>query len=157
MKRIDDNTIELIHELIDRYFEAQTSAEEEKLLRQIIVSIDISTEKIDRCRAVMGLFAAQRTAGKNIKANVSKRIAILRYAAAAAVFVAIVTISIFAIQQPQPTSMAWINGEYITDEQAVQEFAASQIREIANMNDDALSSIRESIYETTYTITSSKL
>lgn len=51
---------EALLRLIDRYFEAETSLEEERYLRQLLVETDCDDTAVEAARAVMGVFAIDR-------------------------------------------------------------------------------------------------
>ena len=49
-----------IHELIDRYFNAETSEAEELRLKNILATTSYSSPEIDEAKAVLGYFAMSR-------------------------------------------------------------------------------------------------
>ena len=51
---------EALLRLIERYFEAETSLEEERYLRQLLVEPDCNDSAVEAARAVMGVFAVDR-------------------------------------------------------------------------------------------------
>lgn len=51
---------EALLRLIERYFEAETSLEEERYLRQLLVETDCNDSAVEAARAVMGVFAVDR-------------------------------------------------------------------------------------------------
>lgn len=51
---------EVMLQLIDRYFEAETSLEEERYLRRLLVETDCDDPAVEAARAVMGVFAVCR-------------------------------------------------------------------------------------------------
>lgn len=52
--------IDNLLQLIDRYFDGLTSADEERELREALADTRLSSPAIDEARAVMGVFAAAR-------------------------------------------------------------------------------------------------
>lgn len=51
---------EALLQLIERYFEAETSLEEERYLRRLLVKTDYNDDAVEAARAVMGVFAVER-------------------------------------------------------------------------------------------------
>ena len=144
MKRIDDKTIEQIHQLIDAYFDARTTLEEETLLRQILANVDVSTPKIQEARAVLGLFAYNRrnTAGKKKLAVQFKRI--IKYAAIIAVCAVIgVTVTNKIIEGESTKNMAWIGGKVVTDEDVTLNLLNEQLQDIATANENTFDMVAE--------------
>lgn len=61
MKAINpDREYNQLLELVDRYFEGETSLAEEKQLRRMLAETDSDTAEIEEARAVMGIFATSR-------------------------------------------------------------------------------------------------
>lgn len=58
MKQNED--IQRINDLIDRYFDATTSLDEERELRRLLAATSVRSPKIDEARAVMGLMVVER-------------------------------------------------------------------------------------------------
>lgn len=144
MKRIDDKTIEQIHQLIDAYFDAQTTTEEETLLKQILANVDVSTPKIQEARAVLGLFAYKRknNIGKKRFSFRFKRV--LKYAALIAVCAVIgITVTNKIIESESTKNMAWIGGKVVTDEDVTLNLLNEQLQDIATANENTFDMVAE--------------
>ena len=48
-------------EIVNRYFEAETTEEEERLLKRFLASDEAQGAEFDEARAVMGVFATARS------------------------------------------------------------------------------------------------
>lgn len=58
--------IKYLEHLIDLYFEGMTDSTQETRLRRLLASTELTSDKIDEARAVMGYFAASRAVeGRN--------------------------------------------------------------------------------------------
>ncbi len=128
MKKTDRNT-ETWDNLIARYFDAETTAEEERRLRRFLTSPESSGAQYDEVRAVMGfLITGKELHNKPVSTGRKHRHdLIVRFSAAAAIFV-VVGCSLLLLWQKQPGTpvladahsnedvcIAYINGEEITD------------------------------------------
>lgn len=146
MKRIDDKTIEQIHQLIDAYFDARTTIEEETLLKQILANVDVTTPKIQEARAVLGLFAYKR---KSVKGKNKKKIAlrfkkILKYAAIIAVCSVVgITVTNKIIENESTKNIAWIGGEVVTDEDVTLKLLNEQLQDVATANENTFDMVAE--------------
>ncbi len=109
-------------ELIDRYFEAVTTEEEEILLRRFLASAEGADRRYDDVRAVMGFLVT----GKQLRKAASPRPVRLRLSAwrgvaAAAVLVVgfgVATLSRFALPEAD-VYVAYVGGERVTAPDAV--------------------------------------
>lgn len=113
--------------LMERYFEAETSEQEEKVLKQFISSPAGASAHFDELRAVMGLAAF----GKQMKhsrpqdhvpehRNRSHRtVTLLRWSVAAVLCIAFgVSLSVYNFRQ-ENQCIAYIHGQKITDSEQV--------------------------------------
>lgn len=57
----DKNNHDELLRLVDRYFEGETSLEEERLLRRLLAESESRSAEVEEARAVMGLFACARS------------------------------------------------------------------------------------------------
>jgi len=73
--------------LIARYFDGETTLDEERKLRKMLASPDATENAADEARAVMGIFAAQRTC-KRVAAKHHKRLSLWHAAAGMAILLA---------------------------------------------------------------------
>lgn len=116
--------------LIDRYFEAQTSEAEELLLRQFVASPLADAPEmaslraaIDEVRAVMGVAVAARRRRSSASVAVVQRSRPLRQwrgVAAAMIGVALLAGGVAVYQYRNPSCLAYVDGERITDPATVQ-------------------------------------
>ena len=100
-------------ELIDTYFEGETSPEEERALRGFLARTD--DPAFDEARAVLGYFSAQRsrrTAGSRVRR-------LTGFAAAAACLALAVVFGHALLPRPDDTCVIYAYGEKNTDTQVV--------------------------------------
>lgn len=145
MEQLDNNTIRQIELLAEKYFRGETSTEEEKILREVLVNTNCSTSIINEARAVLGLFATQRIAKRKTRKKVFSFRRILAYAAALAVITTI-TATVF-IYKPteEPVNIAWIGGEMSTDEHVTLALLQEQFSDVAEAGENVKASIAESL------------
>ena len=142
MGQIDNTTLENIHELIDRFFDAQTSPDEEKILRQILVNIPYSSPKIDEARAYFSLFAMNKKASSR-----KKRLALRRIISIAATItvIAVIGIAYFIPSKPNQEYFSCIAGNISDDENTALNIFYEQINDAAEANSIMEQTIFESI------------
>jgi len=99
--------------LIERYFEAETTPEEERALREFLARTE--DPAFDEARAVLGYFSAQR-ARRAARGRVSKLTGLLA-AAAGLALVAVLGHSV--LSRPDDTCVIYAYGEKTTDTQVV--------------------------------------
>ena len=102
----------------ERYFEALTTADEERELRRFLATAEAQGREFDELRAVMGFL----TVGKRCEMRSRRRLIERRARRGAAVFVAlgVVTGSAFyAVDRRQNQCVAYIGGVKYTDESVV--------------------------------------
>lgn len=73
--KINDHTINSneLRRLIDRYFEAETTLEEERMLRRMLAESHDRSDYVEEARAVMGVFACGRHASAGDTAPAPRR------------------------------------------------------------------------------------
>ena len=117
-----------LEQLINRYFDGETTVQEEQALRKALADCPWSSEVIDEARFTMGYFAAhreqqQRTAKKSYRRQaigIAASIAIIL-----AIGIPILHHNWFA---PQPQYIAYVNGKVIKDnKQAVMSLIAQDL------------------------------
>lgn len=117
------NDPQLLLRLIDRYFEAETTLEEERTLRRLLAETDYVDEAVEAARAVMGVFAIDRKiAGGEVqkpKLRARRRLGSMQWAAISAVasvaiiIVAVVTMmNVGSMQNQKMLSVASVVGEH---------------------------------------------
>ncbi|MBD5257691.1 MAG: hypothetical protein HDS52_03235 [Barnesiella sp.] len=103
MKTVNpDREYELLLNLVNRYFEGETSREEEMTLRRHLVDTDCDMPEIEEARAVMGLFATarrQQPAPAAMPAAKPKR-SFPFAAVSAAASVAVIIVAVLSIMSP---------------------------------------------------------
>jgi len=116
-----------LERLIERYFDGDTSVQEEQMLRETLADCPWSSEAIDEARFTMGYFVAhscesQRVARKN---NRNKFIGI---AASIAIVLAIGIPAMYhSWFAPQPQCVAYVNGKVIDNDEDVMALIESDL------------------------------
>ncbi|MBR5673078.1 MAG: hypothetical protein IKW97_01640 [Muribaculaceae bacterium] len=119
-----------LEELISRYFEGETSVQEEQALRQCLADCPWQSETIDEARFTMGYFAAHRRQLER-KSRWLMNDRIIGIAASIAVILAVGGYVIWH-QQPQTTDMciAYVNGKTIDSSEQVMELIENDLNTI---------------------------
>ncbi|MBD5355955.1 MAG: hypothetical protein HDR88_02980 [Bacteroides sp.] len=121
------NDVEL-NKLIDRYFNAETTLEEEKILRNMLLSRSCLSNSQKEALAVMGYYAF------NTK---KKRIPIRLFSMYAAVIGAIILLVITFFIYPnddqvaEVTCIAYVRGIEIRDKSKIMQLVAEQLSEMS--------------------------
>ena len=116
-----------LEQLIERYFDGDTSVQEEQMLRETLADCPWSSEAIDEARFTMGYFVthsceSQRVARKN---NRNKFIGI---AASIAIVLAIGIPAMYhSWFAPQPQCVAYVNGKVIDNDEDVMALIESDL------------------------------
>lgn len=134
---MESTDITYLHQLIERYFEAATSVEEERELRRLIAPLeDTDDEAIREARAVMGFIAVMPKRAK-------RRTLLIRITgiAAAMAVVAVVGYKLNDASGPSSDCYAYVAGEQITDKEQVEANIIADLQAIS----DAQSQINEEI------------
>lgn len=108
-----------LEQLIERYFDGETSIQEEQLLRAALADCPWDSEAIDEARFTMGYFAAHSHEGQR-KAKKNNRRQLIGIAASIAILLAIGIHAMnnkwFSLQQQ---CIAYVNGKVIDNDDAV--------------------------------------
>ena len=129
-----------LEQLIDRYFDGETTVQEEQMLRETLADCPWSSEAIDEARFTMGYFAAHVNEQQR-EAKKSHRRQLIGIAASIAIILALGLPALYHNWlAPQPQCIAYVNGKVITDnQQAVMSLVAQDLntmdmatREMAN-------------------------
>ncbi|MDE6042264.1 MAG: hypothetical protein K2G07_01790 [Muribaculaceae bacterium] len=127
--------------LIDKYFDGLTSDAEEAALRKALASPEVKGEDADEARAVLGVFAAQRSTRHTGGAR------LIRRAAAAAAVVIALAIGAWKItawnSAPDEAYLAYVNGTRIDQSEPVLAIMAEELSAIG----EAESSVQEEFNE----------
>ncbi len=103
--------------MADRYFEAETSDNEERLLKRFLATDEGQDEAFDEVRAVMGVFAV----GKKATVHKRRKSVVWIWTAAAAAVVGLFFVLTPILKQPKSTDIcvAYVDGKVITDRSQV--------------------------------------
>lgn len=130
--------IKYLEHLIDLYFEGLTDTPQETQLRRLLASTELTSDKIDEARTVMGYFAASRTIEgrekrKNAQTRILPRIRLIDIAASVAIIAAFALAVInFRAADDNSRCMAYANDIVISD-----------AAEVMGIMDNDLSAMRE--------------
>ena len=140
--------IDQLHNLIERYFDATTSLDEERQLKQELANTRLSSSLIDEAHAVLGYSLSRPTVAvtrpvRRFRSSVT-RVAV----AASIVIAALIPISIIignGSGEDNCTSYALVDGNKITDNETIDEMMRRNFSMIANANADMISNAKSSI------------
>ncbi len=134
--------IKYLENLIDLYFEGRSDTAQETELRRLLASTDLTGDKIDQARAVIGYFAASRAvevnsrrsaAAPKTKARILPRLRLIDAAASVAIIAAFtLAITNFRTVDDSSRCMAYAN-----------EIVISDAVEVMSIMDNDLSAMRE--------------
>jgi len=135
-----------LHNLINRYFEAETSIEEERILRHELASVTAADPLVDEARAVLGLSLAtpKATKVKRASGSIAWRIA-ASLTAAVAIGVAVLVGGIANDNSDQ--CVAYLNGEKISNEHEVMQQMFAELSEMENASTEMKADISSEIDE----------
>ena len=136
-----------LEQLISRYFDGETSVQEEQELRQNLADCPWSSELIDEARFTMGYFAAHVQSERHTTKRSFQR-QIIGIAASIAVLLTIGGGILWHSQQPKDVCIAYVNGKTIQNEKEVLNLVASDLNDIGNASQsltEQLSSLGEDI------------
>ncbi len=142
------------YELIERYFNAETTLEEERRLRQLLADTPPGDQLADEAKAVMGFSLC---APRRKKARLVPHRARMWLSAAAAIAV-IFTIGLFMTSRHDSTPdmiYACINGHEVTDNNRVMRMMQAELSDMAEASeyvsdciDEEWNAMREAFGET---------
>ena len=131
------------HILIERYFEAETSAGEERKLRDILLELSAPDEEEREALAVMGYSSVKPMRKTRSRIRLSKRL--LQYAAVASgmivVAAGLATAWNMEMRQQQSRCIAYVGGVEITDEAHVMDIVSLQLAEMGELSAEMNSEI----------------
>ncbi len=135
-----------LEQLINRYFDGETTVQEEQFLRQALADCHWSSDLIDEARFTMGYFAAHRQETQYAKKSNSRR-QLIGIAASIAIILAV---GVYAWHQQQSgdVCIAYVNGQVVQDNDKVMALVAddmSKMDNAANAMTDQLSSLGEAL------------
>ena len=127
------NQTELEH-LISRYFDGETTVQEEQMLRKALADCICESETIDEARFTMGYFVAHKQ--QQHVPNVTNRFRYTAIAASIALLLAVGIGSFWHYQQPKDMCVAYVNGKTIDNDDAVMTLISN---DLSAMDDASLS------------------
>ncbi len=116
-----------LEQLINRYFDGETSVQEEQMLRETLADCPWSSEVIDEARFTMGYFVAHRKAGQQTSKK-SYRRQVIGISASIAIILAIGIPAMYhSWFAPQPQCIAYVNGKVIDNDDVVMALIESDL------------------------------
>ena len=137
-----------LERLIGRYFDGDTTVQEEQALREALANCSWSSEVIDEARFTMGYFATHKQQRPRSTVTVSKRFRYTAIAASITVLLAVGTAFLWQHQQAQNMCVAYVNGKVIHNEKKVLSLMQGDLNDMGNATQglaEQLSSLGEAI------------
>lgn len=136
-----------LEQLIDRYFDGETSIQEEQMLREALADCPWSSEAIDEARFTIGYFTThrqetQRASKKNYRRQ------LIGIAASIAIILAVGGYALWHQQQPSDVCIAYVNGNVVEDNNKVMALIANDMSKMDNASNamtNQLSSLGEAL------------
>lgn len=124
---------DILHRLIDKYFEGDTSLEEEKMLLELLMESEPEDEAVRSTLAVMGYSRLSPSDGNRVKKPLSKwRYRFAGIAAACAVAAVCVTVVLtYPLGSGADHCLAYVAGEKIESRDVVVELMELQLGEFS--------------------------
>ncbi len=121
--------------LIERYFNGDTTVEEERMLLEELCHSTVDTPEANEARAVLGFSLIQPTT----KRHGNRRISYLRAAASITILLAtaLAGYHLFPDHRTEAECLAYINGKRITDSEAVMELMIEGLSNIADAAEES--------------------
>lgn len=123
----NERTYQQWKELVERYFEAQTTDVEEEALARFLATPASQGKEFDELRAVMGFVATGRAIHNRQR---MRRVRLRYYAAAAAITGVLALTAVWQVAQRTNVCVAYINGERYTDKKIVFSEAMKSIDKV---------------------------
>lgn len=136
-----------LEQLINRYFDGETSIQEEQMLRETLADCPWSSEAIDEARFTMGYFVAHRHEAQRVSKRNYRR-QLIGIAASIAVILAAGGYALWHQQQPNDVCIAYVNGKVVEDNDKVMALVANDMSKMdnaANAMTNQLSSLGEAL------------
>lgn len=120
-----------LDELINRYFDAETTLEEERELQRLITGPYATDARYDEVRAVMGFTAV----GRKLRRKSHRSVRLWQVAAAAVVVLMLG--GIYTIQQAHPDDVciAYVNGRKVTNPDEVVKLMQQEMQAVSSPTD----------------------
>ena len=145
MKTIKDKEV-LLRE-IERYFDCLLSDEEEAALRRELSRISISHPAVDEAKALMGFHtipASVMPSGKKDYGFKRKTVIKIVQGVAASLLIVLAGVGIFSVVDTDKYDgecLAYVNGKFITDDNAVMDILMENVAEL----DEGLTTAQEDL------------
>lgn len=123
-----------LEQLIERYFDGETSVQEEQMLREALADCPWSSEVIDEARFTMGYFVAHRHETERV-AKKSNRRKFIGIAASIAIILAAGGYALWHQQQSTGVCIAYVNGMVVQDNEKVMTLIANDLSLMDNAAD----------------------
>ena len=136
-----------LEKLIERYFDGETSIQEEQILRETLADCPWSSEVIEEARFTMGFFAAH-CQEKALTARKNHRRQLIGIAASIAIILAAGGFAMWHQQQLSDVCIAYVNGKVVEDNHQVMALVANDLTKMdnaANAMTNQLSSLGEAL------------
>lgn len=136
-----------LEQLIGRYFDGETTIEEEQTLGAVLADCPWSSETIDEALFAMGYFAAHKQQQRRTVTMAMRRRAIA-IAASVAVLLTVGIGLLWQTRQPSDVCIAYVNGQTIHNEQEVLALMQGDLNDMSNATqslEEQLSSLGEAI------------
>lgn len=119
---VDKLSLEELELLIERYFEGETSEEEELRLREVLGNSTYNSRLIDECLVTMGYFSMGKRVEREKKTR--GRVVVLRRVVSVAAMIAIILMLGLTLLKPKNVfnegdCIAYVNGVKISDKDKV--------------------------------------
>lgn len=141
------NQAELEH-LIERYFDGETSVQEEQMLRETLADCPWSSEAIDEARFTMGYFAAHCQEKERTARKIHRR-QLIGIAASIAIILAIGIPAMYhSWFAPHNECIAYVDGKIIDNDEVVMaliESDLSKMEDASNSMEAQLQSLGEAL------------
>lgn len=137
-----------LEQLIERYFDGETTVQEEQMLREALVDCPWNSEAIDEARFTMGYFAAHSQEQQRATKR-SYRRQLIGIAASIAIILAVGLPAIYHNWfAPQPQCIAYVNGKVIADNQkAVMSLVAQDLNNMDMATRETANAIADDMNE----------
>jgi hypothetical protein len=136
-----------LEQLIERYFDGETTVKEEQMLCDVLADCSWSSEAIDDARFTLGYFVAHKQQGHR-PATVANRSRIMAIAASVAVLLTVGLGLHWQQHQANNVCVAYVNGKAIHNEQEVFKLMQSDLNDMGNATQglaEQLSSLGDAI------------
>lgn len=135
-----------LEQLIGRYFNGETTVQEEQTLRDVLADCPWKSDTIDEARFTMGYFAAYSQ--QQHKARKGNNHHVIGIAASIAILLSVGAFTLWHQNQTDDVCIAYVNGKTVNNEKEVLTLMMSDLNDVGNATQnlaDQLSSLGEDI------------